>query len=108
MTESPEFFQAAYKALRNVPAGRVTTYGDIARAVGRPHAARAVGTAMRRNPDAPRTPCHRVVRADGAVGQYMGSLGGTPKKVAMLAGEGVRVRPDGRVDDFDAVRWRFK
>jgi hypothetical protein len=38
----------------------------------------------------------------------MGSLGGTPKKVAMLAGEGVRVRPDGRVDDLDAVRWRFK
>lgn len=98
------FRDACYEILRKVPRGKVTTYGDLALAMGRPGAARAVGTAMRLNPDAPRTPCHRVVAADGSLGNYSGE-GGVRKKVSLLRAEGVEVDADGRVRDFDRVRW---
>lgn len=102
---TPEFYEACYRILRSVPAGRVTTYGDLARALGRPGAARAVGNAMRLNRDAPRTPCHRVVPSDGRVGNYSGPYG-VVRKVQLLRLEGVRMQKDGRIANFEAVRWR--
>ena len=80
------------------------TYGDVALAIGKPGAARAVGTAMRLNPDAPVTPCHRVVPSNGAIGNYSGKLG-IAAKVALLRKEGVPVA-NGRIRQFDRVRWR--
>jgi len=64
------FRTAVYRALLEVPVGSTVTYGELARRVGRPGAARAVGTAMAQNPIAVVVPCHRVVRNDGSLGHY--------------------------------------
>lgn len=62
--------QQVYAAVREIPYGAVRTYGQVAEIVGRPRAARAVGSAMAASPAAFVIPCHRVVRADGALGTY--------------------------------------
>jgi methylated-DNA-[protein]-cysteine S-methyltransferase len=80
------------RACHAIPAGETRSYGDLARAVGRPGAARAVGTTMATNPLPLLIPCHRVVRGDGLIGQY--GAGGPERKAAMLAAEGVLL--DGR------------
>lgn len=79
-----------------VPKGKVTTYGAIARRMGKPKASRAVGAALRANPTPIVVPCHRVVGRDGSLKGYGGS-GGTPRKARLLENEGVKVR-SGRVD----------
>jgi len=66
-----EFQRQVWRATRDIPAGRVRTYGEIAAAIDRPAAARAVGQAMRRNPQPIITPCHRVVGSCG-----LGGFGG--------------------------------
>jgi AraC family transcriptional regulator of adaptative response/methylated-DNA-[protein]-cysteine methyltransferase len=68
------FERAVWAALRSIPYGRTATYGEIARSVGRPHAARAVGCANGRNPLAIVVPCHRVVQQDGGLRGYGGGL----------------------------------
>jgi methylated-DNA-[protein]-cysteine S-methyltransferase len=87
------FDSRVYAVLRQVPPGRVTTYGALARAVGC-GSARAVGQALRRNPCAPEVPCHRVIRSDLRTGGFRGHTGGGParRKKALLAAEGVRFR----------------
>ncbi|MEM7578088.1 MAG: MGMT family protein [Planctomycetota bacterium] len=85
------FTQRCYALCRTIPRGRVTTYGEMARALGSPQASRAVGNAMRTNPDAPRTPCHRVVGSDGKLTGYAFGL---DKKSALLEAEGVPVVND--------------
>ncbi|MDG6929192.1 MAG: MGMT family protein [Nitrososphaerota archaeon] len=89
---------AVYELTRQIPAGRVTTYGALAAAAGNPGAARGVGMLMHTNPDAPRTPCHRVVYSDGRLGGY-GAKEGTGLKVERLHAEGVEV-DGGRVKLF--------
>ncbi|HEY8452303.1 MAG: methylated-DNA--[protein]-cysteine S-methyltransferase [Micromonosporaceae bacterium] len=64
------FLARAWQALRRIPPGRTLTYTQLAAAAGRPAAVRAAGTACARNPVALVVPCHRVVRADGALGGY--------------------------------------
>jgi methylated-DNA-[protein]-cysteine S-methyltransferase len=64
------FHRRVYQALCKVPAGQVVTYGELAMISGRPGAARAVGTAMAKNPFAILVPCHRVVASDGGLGGY--------------------------------------
>jgi O-6-methylguanine DNA methyltransferase len=66
-----EFQRQVWRATRGIPAGRVRTYGDLAAEIDRPAAARAVGQAMRRNPQPIITPCHRVVGSCG-----LGGFGG--------------------------------
>ncbi len=73
-----------------IPRGQVRTYGEVARAAGRPGAARAVGRVMATNPIPLFVPCHRVVPAAGGLGQYSG--GGTAVKARLLALEGYPVR----------------
>ncbi|MGM0585858.1 MAG: methylated-DNA--[protein]-cysteine S-methyltransferase [Pseudomonadota bacterium] len=73
-----------WEALLAIPPGHVATYSDLARAVGRPKAVRAVGTAVGRNPLAWLIPCHRALRKSGALGGYHWGLG---VKRAMLAWE---------------------
>ena len=88
--------------LRRVPRGQVTTYGELAAALGT-RAYRAVGQAMRRNPCAPEVPCHRVVRSSGEVG---GFARGTPAKIAMLRREGIAIA-NGKVEDLARFLYRF-
>jgi AraC family transcriptional regulator of adaptative response/methylated-DNA-[protein]-cysteine methyltransferase len=76
-----------WEALLAIPSGHVTTYGDIARAIGAPRAVRAVGTAVGRNPVSWLIPCHRALRKSGALGGYHWGL---PVKRAMLAWESAR------------------
>jgi len=73
-----------WEALLNIPSGHVTTYSEIARAIGHPRAVRAVGTAVGRNPVSFLIPCHRALRKSGALGGYHWGLG---VKRAMLAWE---------------------
>lgn len=82
------FKDEVYKLTLRIPKGKVATYGQLARLAGNPRAARAVGGFMRTNPDAPHTPCHRVVAADGSLNGYSGE-GGINKKRKMLLSEGV-------------------
>ena len=69
-----EFQPRVWEALSRVPYGRTASYGEIARAISRPSAARAVGAASRRNPLAIVVPCHRIVGADGALTGYGSGL----------------------------------
>lgn len=64
-----------WDALRQIPYGETRTYGEIARSLGAPHGARAVGSANRKNPIPIVIPCHRVVAAQGGLGGYGGGLG---------------------------------
>lgn len=76
-----------YEVVRKIPKGRVATYEDIARALRKPRAARAVGNALNRNVFS-NVPCHRVIRSNGDVGGY---AWGSPDKAAMLRNEGVKI-----------------
>ena len=85
-----EFDYRVYDCLRTVPAGRVTTYGNLARYIGC-GSAQAVGQALRRNPFAPEVPCHRVIAADLSPGGFTGQRKGPAlqRKLRLLAQEGV-------------------
>ena len=72
--DGTEFQQAVWQAIRDVPAGQTASYQEIAQAVGKPSAYRAVGTATGRNPVGIAVPCHRIVRSDGGLGGYGGGL----------------------------------
>ncbi len=90
-----------------IPEGKVTTYGLIARKL-KTKAYRAVGNACRRNPYAPRVPCHRVVRSNGTIGGFGGKTSGknVENKIRMLRREGVEVR-NGNIVNFEKVVFRF-
>ena len=72
--DGTEFERAVWRELRRIPYGETTTYGAIARAVGQPEEARAVGAAVGRTPVPIVVPCHRVVGSDGALTGYGGGL----------------------------------
>jgi methylated-DNA-[protein]-cysteine S-methyltransferase len=84
------FNDSVYAVTSLIPKGKVTTYGAIAKAIGVPHAARAVGNALGANPNPVVVPCHRVVRGDGRLGGYSGGEGPVTK-AKLLEREGVRV-----------------
>jgi methylated-DNA-[protein]-cysteine S-methyltransferase len=88
---NPTIFEmAVYAAVREIPRGKVISYGQIARQIAQ-GTARSVGTALAKNPFAPEVPCHRVVRADGSLGGFFGETSG-PRMVSkreMLNDEGV-------------------
>ena len=96
------FNEKCYELLKEIPEGKVTTYGEMAKAL-KSKAWRAVGSAMAKNKNLIVIPCHRVVRSNGTIGQY--ALG-TSKKAELLLSEGVEVRND-RVVDLDNVIHRF-
>ncbi len=81
------FQQKVYRAILRIPAGKVKTYGEVAKMIGSPGAARAVGTALSKNQDAPYIPCHRVIRTDRTMGGYS-APGGIKRKLAILKKEG--------------------
>jgi|TARA_B110000037_G_C16840981_1_gene391763 methylated-DNA-[protein]-cysteine S-methyltransferase len=74
--------------LKKIPRGRVKTYSEVAKGIGKPLAVRAVANAIGKNPYAPRIPCHRVIRSDGSLGGYSGK-GGIKIKKLLLKKEGI-------------------
>lgn len=96
MKTSVPFFQQVYAAVRQVPAGKVTTYGAIAQSLHSKDA-RRVGQALHANPDASKTPCHRVVFSDGRLAPGY-AFGGPNEQRRRLELEEVPFLEDGRVD----------
>jgi methylated-DNA-[protein]-cysteine S-methyltransferase len=82
MTWDTPFQQAVWRQLLTIPYGHTCTYADVARAIGKPLAVRAVGTAIGRNPLSVIVPCHRVLGSNGQLGGYSGGL---DRKRALLA-----------------------
>ena len=114
-----EFENKVLNIVKKVPRGRVTTYNEIARILGKPKAARAVGNALNKNPYAPtsassfakatadkkatagkpQVPCHRVVKVNGEIGGY---AKGVDAKIKLLKQEGIETKK-GKVVNFDRV-----
>ena len=97
MTGVPEFHRRAYQMARSLAVGETISYGEMARRLGEPGAARAVGQAMGSNPFAPIVPCHRVLAAGGRSGGFS-APGGARTKLRMLAIEGAA--PNGQPSLF--------
>jgi methylated-DNA-[protein]-cysteine S-methyltransferase len=87
LSRSTPFQQSVLQAAKRIPWGAVWTYGQVARAIGKPGASRAVGQALGRNPVPIVIPCHRVVAGDGGLGGYSGG-GGLESKKWLLRREG--------------------
>lgn len=102
MNNNKSFNQRCYELLERIPEGKVTTYKEMANALDT-KAWRAVGTAMAKNSNLVVIPCHRVVRSDGAIGEY--ALG-PDKKCKLLIKEGVAVE-NGRIKNLGEVMHRF-
>ena len=85
-----KFQLKVWKYLITIPKGRVKTYKEVAIAIKKPKAARAVAYACAKNPYAPKIPCHRVIRSDGGLGGYSGR-GGIRQKLKLLRSEKVSI-----------------
>lgn len=95
--------QQVYKKLTEVPQGKVTTYGELAKAVGLKNGQRVIGQIMKKNPYPVIIPCHRVVKSDGKVGGY--AYGGKIK-INMLKKEGLLIK-EGKILDWNKKFHRF-
>lgn len=82
------FQKKVYDAVRKIPRGKVSTYKAIARVIGRPNSARAVGSALNKNYDSS-VPCHRVIGSDGFIGGYNRGL---KQKIIKLKSEEVNIK----------------
>ena len=92
-----------YKKLLQVPEGNVTTYSDLAKAVGLKNGQRVIGAIMKKNPFPVIVPCHRVVKSNGKIGGY---VYGERVKSQILAREGIKIKA-GRIMDFDKEKFYF-
>ena len=97
LADRPEWDRLVLDAVRGIRPGRTASYGDVARMIGRPGAARAVGSAVGRNPLGLVIPCHRVIAGDGTMGGYGGGWwggrqAGLELKRELLGREGVHPR----------------
>ena len=93
------FQSECYEALKKVPRGKVISYAGLAKIIGRPNAYRAVGSAMNKNPFAPKVPCHRVVKSNGDIGGFADDIN---VKIKRLHKEGVEVL-DNKVVNFKSI-----
>jgi methylated-DNA-[protein]-cysteine S-methyltransferase len=92
-----------YKKLLQVPKGQITTYGELAKAVGLQNGQRAIGKIMNKNPYPAIVPCHRVVNSNGKIGGY---AYGEKVKTNMLTKEGIKIKK-GKILDFENRVFRF-
>jgi len=101
------FEEKVWKLMERIPKGKVTTYGQIARKLNT-KAYRAVGNACRKNPYAPRVPCHRVIRSDGTIGGFGGKTSGktVKEKTRLLRRENVEIR-NGKIVNFKKILFKF-
>ena len=81
-----KFQLKVWKYIKKIPKGKVKSYKQVASGIKRPNSARAVANACAKNPYAPKIPCHRVIRSDGALGGYSGR-GGIKQKLRLLRSE---------------------
>lgn len=98
-----DFLEYFYTLVKQIPKGQVSTYGNLARALGDIRASRAVGRMLNQNPYAPIVPCHRVVMSDGSLG---GFGAGIPEKIKRLKAEGVTVT-DGKISGFEDILFTY-
>jgi len=85
-----KFQLKVWNFLKKIPKGKVKTYSEVAKAIRKPFAVRAVANAIAKNPYPIQIPCHRVIRSDGSLGGYSGE-GGVKKKKNLLKKEGIIV-----------------
>ena len=88
MLKGTKFQLKVWAYLKKIPRGKVKTYSQVAKSIGKPLAVRAVANAIGKNPYAPKIPCHRVIRSDGTLGGYSGK-GGVKTKRLLLKKEGI-------------------
>ena len=106
MTNSSNFFERVYEVAKQIPYGRVTTYGAIAKAIGAAKSARMVGYAMNGASEREDVPAHRVVNRKGVLtGKH--HFAGTHLMQQLLESEGVKVKDD-QIQDFNSVFWEPK
>ena len=98
-----DFFKSVYEIVAEIPTGRVMTYGDIARRIGMPRGARAVGYAMRAIPDNLKLPAHRVVNSFGEMAPTH-VFGSQDLQREILKSEGVPFKENGNID-LGKCRW---
>lgn len=103
MTRNDFSLSRLHVLLQKIPRGKVTTYAEMAKAMGTPRGARAVGTLLGKNPDPNTFPCCKVVRSDGTVGGY--ALG-TTEKIRRLSEEGIPI-VQGKIVNFQYYLFRF-
>ena len=103
--DAPDFDRSVWQAARRIPCGEVRSYGEIAREIGAPQAAQAVGLALGRNPVPIIVPCHRVLAADGKSGGFS-APGGVATKFRILEIEGAK-RP-GEPELFESLPLKVK
>lgn len=95
-------FELIYDVVKQIPKGKVATYGQVAALAGNRRWSRVVGYALHVNPDPENIPCHRVVNHLGEVSKAF-AFGGENRQIALLEGEGVKV--DGNKVDLERYRW---
>ena len=98
------FFESVYKVVKQIPEGKVLSYGDVARLAGNPKMSRQVGWALHVNPEQGVIPCHRVVFKDGSLANGF-AFGGREVQRDMLIKEGVEVSRDFKID-MKKFRWQ--
>mgnify|MGYP001217001842 CR=1 FL=1 len=86
--EGTKFQVKVWRYLKKIPVGSIKTYLQVAKAIGKPLAVRAVANAVAKNPYPAQIPCHRVIRSDGSLGGYSGK-GGFKTKEKLLKKEGI-------------------
>jgi len=92
-----------FSLVKQIPKGKVTTYAELAKAIGNKKLARVVGRILYKNPKPIEIPCHRVVRSDGGVGGYKW---GVIKKIELLRNEGIEVK-NGKIVKLEKYFYRF-
>ena len=95
--------QKIYKKLLEVPKGQITTYGELAKAVGLKNGQRVIGKIMNKNPYPVIIPCHRVVMSTGKIGGY---AYGEHIKIKLLNNEGIQIK-NGKIIDLENRVYRF-
>tara|TARA_B100000700_G_C14307630_1_gene517829 strand:+ start:255 stop:527 length:273 start_codon:yes stop_codon:yes gene_type:complete len=88
MSKFTKFQLKVWACTQKIPTGKVKTYKEVAKDIGKPLSYRAVANALAKNPFAPEVPCHRVIRSDGSLGGYSGR-GGVKMKKLLLKKEGI-------------------
>ncbi len=91
------FFEDVYGVVRQIPKGRVTTYGQVAKLLGKPTKAKVVGWALHSNPYPGEVPCHRIVNRNGELSGGF-AFGGLEAQKKLLEEEGILFEQDGTVD----------
>lgn len=106
MREKDSFFEKVYEVVKQIPCGKVATYGQVAGMLGRPNCSRQVGFALHVNPRPYETPCHRVVNRFGEVAERF-AFGGKEAQKQLLINEGVKFKKDGTID-LDKFGWMHR